>query len=64
MTRKNRFRKLQREQDLTNETTNASKLDETRRRRRTNKTKLHGSDMNPSPHCIPYLNLITKKRTG
>ena len=31
MTRKNRFRKLQREQNSTNETTNASKLDETRR---------------------------------
>ena len=30
MTRKNRFRKLQREQNSTNETTNASKLDETR----------------------------------
>ena len=30
MTRKNRFRKL-REQNSTNETTNASKLDETRR---------------------------------
>ena len=31
MTRKNRFRKLQREQNSTNQTTNASKLDETRR---------------------------------
>ena len=31
MTRKNRFCKLQREQNWTNETTNASKLDETRR---------------------------------
>ena len=31
MTSKNRFRKLQREQNCTNETTNASKLDETRR---------------------------------
>ena len=31
MTRKNRFRKLQREQNSTKETTNASKLDETRR---------------------------------
>ena len=62
MTRKNRFRKLQREQNSTNETTNASKLDETRRRRRTNKTRLHGSYTNPSPHCIPYLNLVTKRK--
>ena len=43
---------------------NSTKLDETRRRRRTNKTRLHGSYTNPSPHCIPYLNLITKKKTG
>ena len=31
MTRKNRFRKVQKEQNSTNETTNAPKLDETRR---------------------------------
>ena len=61
MTRENRFCKLQREQNSTNGTTNPSKLDKTRRRRPTNKTRLHRSYTKPSPHCIRYLNLVTKK---
>ena len=47
MTRKNRFRKLQREQNSTNETTNASKLDETRR----NSTKLDDDDERTKQDC-------------
>ena len=38
MTRKNRFRKLQREQNSTNETTNASKLDDDDERTKRNCT--------------------------
>ena len=64
---KKRFCKLQREQNLTNETTNATnstKLDGNRRQRLTSKTTLHGSHTNPRPHCIPHLNLVTKETQG